>query len=144
MQTSRCINNDNISFNDETFQKVFNFYGEKIKKEELPSHQDFINNPDQDISQFSINILSNQHELSPNWETHKIFTVTEDKQLKKAVVNTLYAFKLSKLTQLILDNQEQLKIETSEAAHLKLLQEQLTLQQIKKQLAAKLGRIILK
>jgi len=138
------INNDKISFDDETYQKVFNFYSEKLNEEKLPSHQDFINNSDQDISQFSINIYSNQHELSPNWEAHKIFTVTEDQQLKKAVINTLYAFQLSKLTQLILKNQEQLKTETSEEAHLKLLQEQLNYQQIKKQLAAKLGRIILR
>ncbi len=138
------ISNDSISFDSETYQKVFNFYKEKLDQEKLPSHQDFINNPDQDISQFSINIFSNQHELSPNWETHKIFTVTEDKQLEKAIINTLYAFKLSKLTQLILKNQEQLKDEKSEDAHLQLLQEQVTLQQIKKQIAAKLGRIILR
>ncbi len=138
------INNDKITFENETYQKVFNFYAEKINEDKLPSHQDFINNPDQEISQLAINIFSNKHELSPNWENHKIFTVTEDKQLKKAVINTLYAFKLSKLTQLILKNQEQLKIEASEEAHLQLLQEQVGLQQIKKRIAAKLGRIILK
>lgn len=144
LYTVTSINNDSISFENETYQKVFNFYAEKLNEDKLPSHQDFINNPDQDISQLSINIFSNQHELSPNWETHKIFTVTEDQQLKKAVINTLYAFKLSKLMQLILKNQEQLKVETSEDISLKLLQEQVNLQQIKKQLATKLGRIILK
>ncbi len=138
------VNSDNISFENKTYQKVFNFYVEELNNEKLPSHQDFINNPDQDISQFAINIFSNQHELSPNWETHKIFTNTEDQQLKKAVLNTLYAFKLSKLTQLILYNQEQLKVEKSEEEHFQLMQEQMNLQQIKKQIAAKLGRIILK
>jgi len=138
------ITNDNISFDNETYQKVFSFYKENIEQEKLPSHQDFINNPDQSISQFSINIFSNQHELSPNWETHKIFTTTEDQQLKVAVINTMYAFKLSKVNQLITKNQEQLKTETAEDIHLQLLQEQVNLQQIKKQLAAKLGRIILK
>lgn len=144
LYTVMSINNDSISFENESYQKVFDFYVEKLNNEKIPSHQDFINHPEQDISQLAINVFSDRHELSPNWETHKIFTVTEDKQLEKAVINSLYAFKLSKLTQLILKNQEQLKTETSEEAHLTLLQEQLNLQQIKKQIAAKLGRIILK
>lgn len=138
------INNDKISFEEETYQKAFNFYVEKLNNEKLPSHQDFINNPDKDISQLAINIFSNQYELSDNWQKHKIYTITEEKQLEKAVINTLYAFKLSKLTKLILKNQEQLKVEKSEEENLRLLQEQVNLQQIKKQIAAKLGRIILR
>jgi len=138
------INNDSISFENEVYQKVFNFYDEILAQDKLPSHQDFVNHPDQAISQFSIDIFSVEHELSPNWEKHKIFTITEDKQLSIAVVNSLFAFQLSKLTQLILKNQEQLKVEKSSDKQLELLQEQINLQQIKKQLAAKLGRIILK
>ena len=138
------IDNDGINFDNSTYQKVYDFYAEKLKEEKMPSHQDFINNPDQEISKFSIDIFSDQHELSPNWESHKIFTVTEDKQLEIAVPKTMYAFKLSKVNQLIVKNQEQLKIEKAEDAMFKLLQEQVNLLQIKKQLAAKLGRIILK
>jgi len=123
---------------------VFNFYDEILAQDKLPSDQDFVNHPDQAISQFAIDIFSVEHELSPNWEKHKIFTITEDKQLSIAVVNSLFAFQLSKLTQLILKNQEQLKVEKSSDKQLELLQEQINLQQIKKQLAAKLGRIILK
>ncbi len=138
------ILNDGISFESETCQKVFDFYAQLLDEDKLPSHQDFINHSDQVISKFAIDIFSIEHELSPNWEKHKIFTVTEDKQLSIAVVNSVFAFKLSKLTQLILKNQEQLKVEKDSDKQFELLEQQINLQQIKKQLAAKLGRIILK
>ena len=137
------INADNILFEKPLYQEVCDFYIEKLNKEELPTHQDFINHTNQDISQLTINILSIQHELSPNWETHKIFTTTEEQQLKLAVYNTVYAFKLSKLNKLIGENQEQLKT-ANDDKQLELLHEQVNLQQVKKQLAHKLGRIILK
>lgn len=137
------ISADNILFEKPIYQKVCDFYVEKLNNEELPTHQDFINHINQEISQLTINVLSIQHELSPNWETHKIFTTTEEQQLKLAVYNTVYAFKLSKLNKLIGENQEQLKT-ANEEKQLELLQEQVTLQQVKKQLAHKLGRIILK
>ncbi|MDG1477222.1 MAG: DNA primase [Vicingaceae bacterium] len=138
------INNDGISFEDGTCQKIFNFYNEVLESDRLPTHHDFTNHPDQDISQYAIGIYAVQHELSPNWAKHKIFTTTEEMQLTVAVVNSLFAFQLSKLTQLILKNQEQLKTEKDADKQFALLEEQLNLQQIKKQLAAKLGRIILK
>jgi DNA primase len=138
------INNDGITFENETYQKVFNFYNEMLDNDKLPTHQDFTTHSDQVISQLAIGIYSVQYELSPNWEKHKIFTNTEEMQLTVGVVNSLYAFQLSKLTKLILNNQAQLKTEKSSDKQFELLEEQLNLLQIKKQLAAKLGRIILK
>lgn len=138
------INNDGITFENETCQKIFNFYNEVLDSDRLPTHKDFTNHPDPDISQYAIGIYAVEHELSPNWTKHKIFTNTEEMQLTVAVVNSLFAFQLSKLTQLILQNQEQLKTEKDSDKQFALLEEQLNLQQIKKQLAAKLGRIILK
>ena len=137
------INNDGITFEDETCQKIFNFYNEVLENDKLPTHQDFTNHHDQVISKFAIDIYSVEYELSPNWEKHKIFTNTEEMQLTIAVVNSLFAFQLSKLTKLILNNQNQLKTEKSSDIQFELLEEQLNLLQIKKQLAAKLGRIIL-
>ena len=47
-------------------------------------------------------------------------------QLTIAVVNSLYAFQLSKLTQLIANNQAKLKIEKSSDKQFELLEEQVT------------------
>ncbi len=135
---------DGISFENKTYQKLFDFYDEKLKKDELPSHQDFINNADQEISKFAIDIFSTLHEVSPNWENFKIFPVSEEQLLTLAVERTVFSFKLSKVKVLILKNQEQLKTEKSEDTMLQLLKEINALEQIKKQLASSLGQIILK
>lgn len=137
------IINDNISFENKTYQKVFDFYAQKLDKDELPTHQDFINHSDQEISMFAIDIFSVRHDLSPGWAENKIKTTTEEMQLSLAFIRVLYAFQLSKLTALIFKNQDQLKTEKDSDKQMELLQEQVNLQQIKLQLAAKLGRIIL-
>ena len=116
----------------------------KLDNEELPVHQDFINNPDPEISKFVIDIFTDEHELSPGWEDNKIVTTREDQQVSIAVVNSLYAFQLSKLTALIVKNQAKLKTETDSDIQMELLQEQVNLQQIKIQIANKLERIILR
>lgn len=138
------INNDGITFDNEIYQKVFNYYNELLANDTLPTHQDFINHSDQAISQFAIDTFSIQYELSPNWGKHKIFPNTEEMKLSIAFPKTMLAFQLSKVTVLISKNQEQLKTEKSSDKLFALLEEQLSLQQIKKQLAAKLGRVILK
>ena len=138
------INNDGINFDNSTYQKVYDFYSGKLNAEEIPSHQDFINHPDKEISLFSIDIFSSRHELSPKWQEHKIFPVPEEKQLEIAVINTMDAFKLSKVNQLIFKNQEKLKSQMSFEEMQVLLKEQSQLIKIKQQLAGKLGRIILR
>jgi len=136
------INSDNIKFENATYQKIADFYTEKINNEEMPTHQHFINHSDSDISQLAINIFTNQYELSPNWEKHKIYPITEDKQLKKAIFNTLFAFKKSKLRRLIIENQEKIKNESSQEILNQLIQEQINLKKIDQQLATKLGRVV--
>ena len=136
------IKNDAIKFENITYQKIADFYAEKLNKEEKTSHKDFTNHPDSDISQLAIDVFTTQYELSPNWEKHKIYTTTEDKQLNKAIYNTIYAFKKSKLKRLIIDNQEKIKEETNEEMINQLIQEQIHLKQIDLQLAAKLGRVV--
>lgn len=82
--------------------------------------------------------------MSPNWGNFKIFPVSEENLLTIAVERTTLSFKLSKVKQLILKNQEQLKTEKVEDQIMQLLKEINALEQIKKQLASSLGQIILK
>jgi len=138
------IHNEAIAFENEVYQKIYNFYADQLSKGQLPVNKYFINHHDKEISQLAISLLATKYELSPNWGKHKIKTPTEDKQLDKAVIHALYAFQLSKLNQLIYKNEVQLKVETDEDNLLILLQEQVRFQRIKKQLAKKLGRVILK
>ncbi|MCB0402435.1 MAG: DNA primase [Flavobacteriales bacterium] len=141
---TNLITQDGLSFENPHFQEIFNAYVEGLNQERIPGHQDFINHHDPELSAIAISVIAEQHQLSPNWENHKIYTVTEEQQLTRAVIDTVHAFKLSKVKKLIEENQHQLKTDTSEDRHLQLLQEQMQLLKVKQQLAGKLGRIILK
>ena len=68
----------------------------------------------------------------------------EEDQLKVAVVNSVYAFKLSKLNQLIQVHQNQIKEADNDDDRMILMKEMLQYQNVKKQLADKLGRIVLR
>jgi len=138
------LQTDEIKFKNEAYQSICDFYVQKLENEELPKHQDFINHSNPNISQFAIDAFSIEHEISSNWEKHKIYVTTEEQLLGKAIVDAVFAFKLSTLNKLILENQHQLKADLPDVEHMKLLKDQIQLQEIKKQLAAKLGRIILK
>lgn len=141
---TNLITQDNFEFENQSFQQIFNYFIEQLNNNHIPTHQDFINHDNPEISQLAISIIAEEHQLSPNWETHKIYTTTEEQLLTKAVQNTVRAFQLSKLKKLIEENQNQLKTEVDEQKHEGLIKEQLHLLQIKKQLADKLGRIVLK
>ena len=136
------ISNDNIVFENPNYQEILSVYVEHLNEQKLPDHQDFVNHHNPAISKIIIDVFSEKYSLA-NWENHKIYVTKEEELLKKAVVNTMYAFKLSKLNKRIAENQDQLKM-TDANGQIELLKEQLTLQQLKKQLAEKLGRIILK
>ncbi|MCO6501176.1 MAG: DNA primase [Vicingus serpentipes] len=138
------IQNDGIKFDNPIYQEVLNYCVHQLNEGRVPLHNDFTQHENQQISQFAIDVFSSQHELSPNWSKHGVYPVTEEDLLSKAVFNTLYAFKLSKLTQSILENQEQLKTTTDIERYTELIKELLHLQKVKQQLADKLGRIILK
>lgn len=138
------INDDEITFENETYQKVFNFYNEVLENDKLPTHQDFTNHPDQAISQFAIDVYSIKYELSPNWVNHKIFTNTEEMQLTVGVVRSLVAFKLSKIRVLRMAKQEEIKLEKSFDKQFSMMEEEKVLKDIELKLASEVGRIILK
>jgi DNA primase len=138
------VGSDGLQFDNQDYQLICDYYLERLNEESLPTHQDFTNHPNPVIGKIAIDIFSTQHEISPNWVKHKIYITTEDQQLKKAIINTVYGFKLSKVNLLILENQEQLKTESEESKSLELIKNQLHLQGVKKEIAAKLGRIIIK
>ncbi len=138
------ISDDGLTFENPTFQQCFNTYLEFLNEEKTPEHQTFINNENPQISKLAIDVLTDKYEVSQNWEKHSIIVRKEEHQLKVAVMNTVYAFKLSKLTQLIQEHQNQIKEADNDDDRMILMKEMIQYQNVKKQLADKLGRIILR
>ncbi len=135
---------DEITFENETYQLILEEYVKWMNDDKVPTHQDFISHQNTAINSVAIGVLSDKHQISENWERHNIFVNTEENQLNLAVLNSIYAFKLSKLNKLSDKLQNDIKESKNDDDTLILLSQLLGYQNAKKQLAAKLGRIILK
>ena len=135
---------DELVFENETYQTIFNEYVVCMNEDKTPTHQDFISHQNPDINSIAIDVLSHKYQISENWERHSIFVNKEENQLNLAVLNTIYAFKLSKLNKITNQLQEDIKNAKNDEDSLILLSQLLGYQLAKKQLAAKLGRIILR
>lgn len=138
------INGDGLTFDNPILQEAFNHYVEMVNEERIPTHQDFINNLNQDISRLAIDVLSNKYEVSENWKNHGIFVKTEESQVKMAIFNSVFAFKATKVEYLLEEIGSQLKIEKDDIEQIRLMTEYKHLKGVQRQLSEKLGRIILK
>lgn len=92
------------------FQLMIHEMEEMAKKGGKVDHHIFINHEEKKFRDLAIEIISFPYNLSENWEKrHEIFINTPQKNFKKHVVSTLHHFKLHKLMNMKLENQQQLK-----------------------------------
>ncbi len=138
------ISEDNLLFENQVYQAIYNEYVDWLNEDKIPSNQQFIEHTNAEIQNVAINMLSNKYDISDNWKKrHNIIVNTEENQLNIAVVNSVFAFKLSKLTKIIDGLSEGLKSMSYDDA-LITLSEINKYKLVKNQLSLKLGRIILK
>lgn len=136
------IHHDGIEFKNEIHQKVLNEIMTQFQHQEIFGQQFFFNHPDQSIAQFCIDLVTSKYSLSENWEKHNIWVTTEEMNLSKAVLETLYLFKLHKLEERAIAQKEKLKSANDEESTL-LLQEIKIMESIKRQLCDYLGIVVL-
>ncbi|MDX2360459.1 MAG: DNA primase [Crocinitomicaceae bacterium] len=139
---------DELVFDNPVFNKMHQIITSSLSENTLLKTSYFKRQEDQAIIQFVTEIEMNQHELSHNWITkHKIHTNSEKDKLHVAVMGSIYAFKSSKVEKRIRAIQTVLvdkgsSIEDEEL--MDLLAEQVTLEQVKRMIAEKLGRIVIR
>ena len=139
------IKNDEITFDNANYQIVYDYCATQIEASIIPTHNDFTQHQNPIISQFAIDVLTSKYDISENWaKKHGVFPQPEEAQLSKGVINTIDGFKLSKVNHKILQLQEELKNETNEDNQLIILKSLIQYQNVKKLIASKLGRVILK
>ncbi len=132
---------DDISFENESIQSLMNEIFHQVDNDGKITLDYFTLHINSTISNLSIDLISNKHDMSKNWEQkHRILTGSEKTKLRKAVENAIYALKLKHLDKKLSNIQQQLKdhpsdfekITKSYAKHLN----------IRKLIVEKLGRTI--
>ncbi len=146
----RDIQEDKLVFDNPDCQAIFNIFEEAWQDQQLPNEKVFTEHASPSIQKLSIDLQTNQYNLSSNWEhRHKIYVLTEEENLKPAVLHAVYDFKLKKLEKMIKKTQEAIKEkernnqnETDGPPIRELLQTMNDLDLKRKQFAGELQRVV--
>ena len=93
---------DNFQFSNEIFQNILNVSSDLINNNQKIELSFFINHSNTELSNMAIALSDLQHSLSENWKNkHRIHILTEKDNLSKAVIDSLNAFKLKKVNEVI-------------------------------------------
>lgn len=138
---------DELLFDLPVFNRMHQLILNALQENTLLRTSYFQRLEDQDVVKFVTEIDMNQHELSPNWITrHNIYTQSEKDKLQQAVMGSIFAFKAAKVEKRI--GKIRMELETGgeempDELVMDLIAEQVTLEQIKRLIAEKLGRIVI-
>lgn len=139
---------DELTFENPTYAKLHQIITDALSENTLLKSSYFKRMEDQDIVRFVSDIEMNEREVSHNWVAkYNIYTNTEKDKLQAAVMGSIYSFKHSKVEQRIRKIQEKLADSATgmdDEELMGLLAEQVALENVKRAIAEKLGRIVLR
>lgn len=140
------IQEDEIEFEHEVYNRILREYIEFIYREELPDTSVFTNSPDSTVSSETSSLLVPKYALSENWVRHQIYPESEDELLKKATKDCVFWLKARKVQKMSL----QLTKEIAEAHEAgdeervdSLLAEKAAIDRVKADIAKYFGTVIL-
>ena len=135
---------DELSFNNPSYQLIFNEYTTLIENEATINVSFFVNHSNQEIAKTTVDLLTSKYELH-DWESKNIYVQDEEKKLMKAAKGAVYSFKTRKINQLIERNQELMKTAFEKGEDImELLKTQKKLDEVKRQLSLEQGITILR
>lgn len=139
---------DELTFSHPTFAKMHRIIADALADNTLLKSSYFMRIDDQEIVKFVTDVEMNELEVSHNWiSKHNIYTNTEKDKLQAAVMGSIYSFKNSRVEQRIRKIQEELTNKSGEMEDedlMLLLAEQVALENVKRMIAEKLGRIVIR
>lgn len=136
---------DEIEFLSPVYSRILQSYQDYFEeKETFPETQYFVNDPDPKFSEVIAGMIATPYELSENWsERHRIYTHTEDQDLKRTVFDPLMRLKLSRIRLLMENVEKEIKIAENEEELTPLLQEKIKLDRMKMKVSAFFGSTII-
>lgn len=138
------LKKDNLTFKNPLYDEVFQLICTGLEKENtLYKLSYFFKSHNPEIVSLVTDFATSKYDLSHNWlSLHNIDTNTELDKLKEAVLQSIYTFKIVKVSSRI--NEIRKTLATEELSHEQiedLLVEQIINERVKVSLASKLGRV---
>ena len=135
---------DELDFSNPVYTTVFQIIAEGLENKTLYKSTYFLKVHDPEVVSLITDFETSKYDMSHNWFTkYNIDINTELDKLKSAVFQSLYAFKISKISQKIESIQQQLADENiTDEEVVDLLCDQVMYEKIKSKFSEKMGRVI--
>ncbi|QKJ31926.1 DNA primase [Mucilaginibacter mali] len=93
---------NDVEFDQPVCKKFVDVYREEVDNGRLPDEQYFIHYPDKDVVDITVSMLATRYSLSENWlDMHKIFTPSEEDNLRGAVLGGIFHLKKQKVGKIL-------------------------------------------
>ncbi|MDC1186637.1 DNA primase [Crocinitomicaceae bacterium] len=138
------LEKDELTFDYPLFNKIHSMVAKGLEESTFFQPSYFLRNEDQELVRLVSDIESEEYELSPSWfEKLKIITQGEGDKLPRLIMDTVYSFKVAKISKLILEIKDKIeKLSEDENADFSdLMSQQIRLDSARKVFLNKLGRI---
>lgn len=133
---------DDILFDEPLFREIYLDYRHTSNLGQSVHTTRYVAHEHEHWRRMAIDLLTERHVLSPNWKArHKIHVKRESEQLYDALEEAVDILKERRVDRMIRDRQEQLRA-ADDAAMMLLLAEIQQLNEAKKKLAKKTGRVV--
>ena len=139
------LEKDELGIDHPELKAIYNLYLEGLSENKFLEPKDFTQHQDANISRIAVDILSEKHELSPQWGTQRVKIKREIDALDRAVMEAIFSFKSAKVVHEIAIIQNEMKNLKSEDidTFAELITRQKQLDTVKMLLSEKLGRRII-
>jgi DNA primase len=132
-------------FDNKLLVSIINEYKAVLEKGTGPDEKFFLYHSDQKIGQMAVSLLTEKHQISPNWTKFYQGNILGRTELyREEVRSSMTYLKLKKVKRLIIENQFDLEKEQSQDDMLILLQTHKHLKELEMQLMKDIGTVIFK
>ncbi|MEY2836001.1 MAG: primase [Bacteroidota bacterium] len=139
------VDNDGLEelFDNKVLIQILNTYRAQFNNGENPTEKNFLYHADPQINQMAVTLLTEKHQISPNWtKVYKGDILNRNDLYREEVQSCLTYLKIKKIKRLILENQLDLEKEHTQEDMIILLQTHQHLKQVEMELMKTTGTVI--
>ena len=139
------ITEDELTFDNPTYQKIFDLYKEAITNNtELPDANFFAMHKDQTIHNTALSLMMDTHSVSKEWrKRYSIIVPSIEDHLQTDMEESILSFKQKKLDKLLENNKFQLRECTNDDDSILLMSERKQLVELRQKVCEQLRRIVI-
>jgi DNA primase len=133
---------EGIEFQTPVVQEILELFRQKIESGNIPDPDDFFKDSPEHIKKTLIHLVSEQHEVSENWQRYHIYIPKEEELITNAVYANLLRLKFRKIRTLLEKNRDSIKEAQEEEKLTELMRINMELKKAEMEYAKPLGIVI--